>query len=122
MRAKDKRNVLTVPLVVCIILLLIAIQPIEEYGYYFFLRWMVTIVAAIICYMSYEQEKRTSMWIAGIIAVLFNPVIPIHLDKEIWKVIDMITAGVFCIFVIIFLIPKKEKSVERYSKDDENFQ
>ena len=42
------------------------------------------------------QNDTTLVWIFGFFAVLYNPIIPIHLGaKGLWIAVNIITAGVF---------------------------
>lgn len=66
------------------------------YGYYTFLRIAITFTAAY--GLIKEYSGNIDFWIItlGIIAVLFNPIIPIHLgDKNIWKVINIVCGVLF---------------------------
>lgn len=79
--------------IVCAMLLLaIADLP---YGYYTILRIIVTIVAGITAFIASEQDNEIWMLLFGAIAILFNPIIPIYLDKDAWLVIDIIVAILF---------------------------
>jgi len=71
------------------------------YGYYTLLRIVTCIAAGYIAYNAYEIDKIQWTWIFGIIAVLFNPIIPIYLDKELWVVIDFVAAVIFLISIPI---------------------
>ena len=77
-----------------IILLAIAILPLP-YWCYFFIRLFVCLPAIGYCFI-YRDEKN---WIAtilfGAIAVLYNPIVPVHLFKELWVLINITTAVVF---------------------------
>jgi len=95
------------PSIIIAILLIIAIFPISEYGYYIFLRWIVCLSSVFFAYLAYQVGKKYWAWIMGIIAVLFNPIIPIYLKKEIWGPIDIISA---VIYLISFFILKEKKS------------
>ena len=75
-------------------MLLLALAPLP-YGYYTLLRLVVTGCAGFISYQSYEKKSKAWLAIFGFIALLFNPIIPVHLDRETWAIIDMICAGVF---------------------------
>lgn len=84
-------------LLICAGLLFIALinMPI---GYYTFLRIMVTIgsVAVVVT----EFENRLNFWVItfGLIAIVFNPLIPIYLnDKSAWMPIDIIVGIIFVI-------------------------
>jgi hypothetical protein len=63
------------------------------YGYYTLLRFVICGTTAYGAYFaSTEQKKPAWAWTFGIIAVLFNPFIPIHLSRDIWAVIDIAVA------------------------------
>lgn len=67
-------------------------------GYYTLLRIIVTIgsVAVVVS----EYEKGLNFWVItfGLIAILFNPLIPIYLnDKSAWIPIDIIGGIIFVI-------------------------
>jgi hypothetical protein len=89
------------PSIIIAVLLIIAIFPINEYGYYIFLRWVVCLSGAFFAYQAYQIGKKYWAWIMGTITVLFNPIIPIYLNKEIWRPIDIISAGIFIVSLII---------------------
>jgi len=76
------------------VVLLIALARLP-YGYYITLRWIVTISAAISIFHAFEKGKSGWGWIFIAIAILFNPFFPIHLNKSIWSVIDIIVAVIF---------------------------
>lgn len=62
-------------------------------GYYAFLRIATTVVAAYLAYKTYENDNNNGLvWVFVAIAVLFNPFIPIYLNREAWAPIDIITA------------------------------
>lgn len=78
------------------------------YGYYTFLRIAITFTA--VYGLIKEYSGNIDFWIItlGIIAVLFNPIIPIHIgDKSIWKVIN-IACGI--LFVIKGVSYKNKKA------------
>ena len=91
--------------VASIALLLLAILPLP-YGYYTLLRLVVCITAIFLAWMSYKKQKIRWTWAMGLIALVFNPIMPLHFGKEIWVVIDLSTA----IFFTIFLIKVKLKN------------
>jgi len=93
--------------IVSVIMLLLAIPPIWPYGYYTFLRVVICASSAYMAYLGFDRGKEGWGWIFGIIAVLFNPLVPIYLTKEIWVVIDVIVAGVF--LVSIFTLKSREE-------------
>jgi len=95
-----------VPLVITGILLLAALGH-WPYGYYKLLRFVVCGVGAYTAYTAYNQQKIWAVWVFGFIAVLFNPLIPIHLSREIWQPIDIVCALLFTGVVFILTKPNK---------------
>lgn len=82
-------------LLVCTGLLLLALMDLPI-GFYTFLRIVVTIGAVALVVTEYENG--INFWIVafGLIAILFNPLIPVYLgDKSAWMPIDFIAAILF---------------------------
>ncbi len=59
-------------------------------------------------YIAYTKNSQSLPWVYGVMAVLFNPIIKIHLQKEYWAVIDIV-AG------ILLLATKGKIKVEKLS-------
>lgn len=76
------------------IVMLIISQFDWPYGYYQILRVLVAFTALILTSIYYEAGRERWYLYAGI-AVLFNPLIPIHLERAAWAVLDFITAAIF---------------------------
>ena len=55
------------------------------------------VAAGFLAYKDYEARNGVSGWavVLGTIAVLFNPIIPIHLSREIWLPINAVAAAIF---------------------------
>ncbi len=77
-------------------MLLGAMAPLP-YGFYVLLRIVVAVAAGFLAYKDYEARNGVSGWavVLGTIAVLFNPIIPIHLSREIWLPINAVAAAIF---------------------------
>ena len=92
----------------CILLLLTFLN--WPYGFYTFLRIVVTGVSVYYAFYLYTIEKQDMwFWPLIIIAILFNPLIPIYIgDKSIWGVID-----VSLVVFYIALIKKFENKVKK---------
>jgi len=66
-------------------LLILAIFP-WPYSYYILLRW---VICGISTYIAWRTHKETSNWLWFIlIAIVFNPVMPLFLNRAIWTIID----------------------------------
>jgi len=48
-------------------------------------------------YLSYTTRKQVSVVVFAALAILFNPLVPIHLNKERWMPIDLISAATLLI-------------------------
>ena len=70
------------------------------YGYYTFLRWVVTGTAVFIAWLAGVGRGRPFLWLFALIGLLFNPIIPIHLERETWVVIDIVVAGIMLVGVV----------------------
>jgi len=77
-------------------MLLLAIAPLP-YGYYTFLRLVVMLGAAAIAWQAYQQKQSANAEAIsfGLLALLFNPIIPVHLTRELWMFIDLGAAALF---------------------------
>jgi len=75
--------------------LFVAMVPDLPYGYYQILRWVVCACACFGAFVGMEKERHGWMGTFAVIAVLFNPILPIHLSRELWQPIDVIAGIVF---------------------------
>ena len=90
-------------------LLLIGIADLDI-GYYTFMRIVVFLASCFTAFVSYKENEKVNFWVAifALIAILFNPIIPIYLhDKDTWAVLDFICAVIFIIKGI--MVPKAVK-------------
>jgi len=82
-----------IAMVISVFMLLLAVLRLP-YGYYVFLRWAVSATALFSAWVAYECKRKFWVFVMGGIAILFNPIIPIHLLKGTWIAIDFIVAVV----------------------------
>lgn len=84
--------------VVPAILLIIATSELLPYGYYTFTRIVTCGAAAIIASVGFrERPVSQSQWSVALalIAILFNPFIPIRLSRQTWFYLDVGAASLF---------------------------
>lgn len=97
---KDTIKYKNIASVISVILLLLAIpEGLWPYGYYVFLRWIITASAIFLIWVAHNLQKQAWLGLMVVIAILFNPLIPVHLTKEIWVVIDFIAAILFLVSI-----------------------
>ena len=82
------------PVITSIVMLFLALFDLPA-GYFTLLRIIVCGTAVYFVFIAKEIKKLSWVWVMGFIAILFNPFIPIHLDREMWGFIDIIVAFIF---------------------------
>ena len=84
------------------ILLLLCILPMP-YSFYTIVRLAMTIISGYLAYNYYSQNKKELAITFLIVAILFQPFIKFALGREVWLVVDIVTA----IFLLILAIRKR---------------
>ena len=62
------------------------------YGYYALVRFAAMIILGCMAYGFYKEGKQTLCIVAGSLALLFQPLIKITLDRITWNVVDVLLA------------------------------
>lgn len=76
----------------CAAMLLLGAAPLP-YGYYTLLRLVACGVFAYAAFLTADKKHKFLPWVFGLLALLFNPIVKIHLPKELWALVD-VAAGV----------------------------
>jgi len=88
-------------LLTCAVLLFLALINLPI-GYYTMLRIVVTIGAAAIVIKEFEDGLNIWVIVFGLIAILFNPILPIYFhNKAIWTPIDLFIGILFIVKLFI---------------------
>lgn len=95
-------------------MLLWAMNPENPYGYYVLLRWVCFGVFGFLAVHAISRKLRGWGWILGIMALVYNPIFPVHLTREIWSVVNIVTIGIAV--VSIFRLPKNDSSLKGEDK------
>jgi hypothetical protein len=58
---------------------------------------VITAGAAYLAWQDYKKKNDFNGWslILSLVALLFNPIIPVYLDRGSWFIIDLAVAGIF---------------------------
>ena len=72
----------------CVALLLAALMPLP-YGYYTLMRLVVSATFVWAALVSRKRQSGSLIWVFVFLALIFNPIIPIHLPMEIWAIFDI---------------------------------
>lgn len=92
-RENEIPRLFILPIIIATILFIsIAELP---YGFYTFMRIVVPLLSAIYLFFAYALKDGFNLMLIPniLIVILWNPILPVYLDKETWVVIDAI-AGI----------------------------
>jgi hypothetical protein len=67
------------------------------YGYYVLLRLLVCGICIYLAVRELEIGRTGWVWILGGCAVLYNPIFRIHLNREIWSIVNVVTIGLLAV-------------------------
>jgi hypothetical protein len=89
----------------CVFLFLAMIKG-WPYGFFKLLRWVVCGTTVYLSLLALENAK-IGWWAGfGLIALVFNPLIPLRLDRNLWRVVNLLVA----IFLIISIFAFKPEN------------
>lgn len=87
-------NILSKLIAISLVFLIVSIiWTVPYYGFYTLMRFTITITSIFIA-LKYKDKHAISL-IYWAIAIIFNPLIPVYLDKVIWKIMDFIIACMY---------------------------
>jgi hypothetical protein len=89
-----------------VVLLVVATSRLP-YGYYTFMRIVTCGIAAVIAFAGFRDRPVVQAWsvLLALVAVLFNPIVPVHLDRQTWFYLDLGAAAVFVAHLIFVRWP-----------------
>jgi hypothetical protein len=70
--------------------------------FYTLLRWACCIAFAYSAVRAFQIGRASWTWIFAVLAVLFNPIAPIHLQRATWQVIDGAALAVLPVAAAVF--------------------
>jgi hypothetical protein len=92
MDSSNQKNAMALwlPEAVVVIMSLIALQKGNPYAYYIFLRWVVCPAVGWIAWKAYNRSFSIFLVIsAGVLALLFNPLLRVSLDRSRWEILNI---------------------------------
>jgi hypothetical protein len=95
--------------VVAIIMVLAAILPIQYFVYYQMMNWLVLGAAIVTALQASTVRCGFVFWTFMLLAVVFNPVAPLHLRADVWQIADIVAALIFIISFFVVKVPKVNK-------------
>lgn len=97
-----------IPQTIAIVMLLWALFPANPYGYYILLRWIICAMFAYLAVKAAENKQRDWVWILALVAAIYNPIVRVHLTREIWSIMNIITIIIALLSIRILKTNKKE--------------
>jgi len=94
-------------ILISVIFLILAAVGLFQYGFYTLLRFIVFVTTTYLAWLAYSNQKQQWTWLFGFIAVLFNPFIPIHFSRDLWRVIDLVVAVFLIVSIFAFRLTKR---------------
>lgn len=84
------------------IALVVAVFPLP-YGYYTFIRIVTCLTCIALAYTAYGPRPGSQIWTSlfVLIAIVFNPLIPVYLKKQTWMYIDGGAAAVILAHLLV---------------------
>jgi hypothetical protein len=69
------------------------------YGYYTLTRIVVCAACALLCFVEATWNARGRYWLYPLaaVAVLYNPLVPIHFSRHVWVPINLLTMVVILV-------------------------
>ncbi len=86
------------------------------YGYYVVLRWVVCTAGMVTAVFASGLGNRNWFWTFVVVAILFNPFLPAHFDRDTWALIDIVVAVL--IALSMFAVPFRETPPRRSESND----
>jgi hypothetical protein len=78
------------PHIVATILLCLAIPWDGPSGFFSILRWVVCAAFALLAIEAYRLKDERWAWIWGVLAGIYNPVVPVNASRDLWAAMDLV--------------------------------
>lgn len=75
------------------------------YGYYTLLRWVTSAAAVLVAIFAYQWQRIWAVVVFAFVALLFNPLVPVHLSRSTWRPIDIGAALLFLLAIALVKAP-----------------
>jgi hypothetical protein len=87
----------------------------QRRDFYTLLRWVCCAAFAYSAVTAFQMKRVAWTWIFGVLAILFNPLVRVYLQRATWQAIDWGAIGVIVIAAIVFWRDKR-MALESVSK------
>lgn len=93
-------------------------------GFNAFVKMIICFTSGTIIFYGFKSAKgiNETIIIFSLILILFNPVFPIHLEKELWLPINLLISGIYIYGYFNVLKNTKISSSKKFEEDKELFE
>ena len=93
-------------------------------GFDTFIKMIICFSSGTIIFYAFKSAKgiNETIIIFSLILILFNPVIPIHLERELWLLFNLLTSGIYIYGYFNVLKNCKISSSKKFEEDKELFE
>ena len=102
MKARGTILILFTAWLIAAVMLVFAAVEKQPDSFYTLLRWVCCAVFAYSGVTSFQMKRMLWLCIFGVLAVLFNPIFPLGLNRSSWIVADLLSIGAMLIAPFIF--------------------
>jgi hypothetical protein len=102
MKARNTILLLCIAWLIAALMLVFAAAEKQPDSFYTLLRWVCCAVFAYSAITSLQMKRMLWLVIFGALAVLFNPIFPLPLDRSQWIVADWFSIGAMVIATFVF--------------------
>ena len=102
MKARNTILLLYIAWLIAAVMLVFAAAEKQPDSFYTLLRWICCAVFAYSAFASFQVKRLLWLGIFAALAVLFNPIFPLGLDRTQWIVADWFSIGVMVIAAFVF--------------------
>ena len=95
------------------IALAFAVTGKHPHGFYVLLRWVCFLSFAYSTFAAAKTTRPMWAWLFAIEAVLFNPLVQIHLKRETWQTLDWLAIASVIVAAVMFRKELKRRFVKR---------
>ncbi|HEX4592571.1 MAG TPA: DUF6804 family protein, partial [Gemmataceae bacterium] len=107
------RRPLILPAAVAVAMLIGAAGPRPNW-YFSLLRWVVCAAAVGFAAYGSSSSRVWAGWVFGILAILFNPLVPVRLSRSTWQFIDIASAiGLAAGAILITAVSSRQRGGNR---------
>jgi hypothetical protein len=102
MKAKSTILLLYIAWLIAAVMLVFAATEKQPDSFYTMLRWVCCAVFAYTAVTSFQMKRMLWLGIFAVLGIVFNPILPLPLDRRLWIVADWFSIGAMVIVSFVF--------------------